>query len=107
MPPESRQAGQKQLIALLASMRDETPTGSGISIQWCESTEAYVVAVIPGSSLVWEAADFDVPDIERLAARLWDLYGDQIAEGLFSKRGSWQPFNEEELAEIRSILGSV
>ena len=40
-----------------------------------------------------------------LAATLWNLYGNEISQGEYSKNGTWHDFTPDELKRIRDVLG--
>ena len=102
--PDSRAAGNEELLQLLRMMDEEAPANYGIGIQWCPSVAAYVAACVIGPGLTWHNTGFDATSRDALGARLWDLYGDVIAEGHYSKNGDWHRFTDAELKTIRRIL---
>ena len=85
--PDSRAAGMEELLELLRMMDEEAP--AGISIQWCPSVAAYIAACVTGPGLTWHTTGFDVASRDALGARLWDLYGNVITKGHYSKNGDW------------------
>ena len=102
--PDSRATGQEELFELLRMMDEEAPADRGISIQWCPSVAAHVAACITEPGLTWHASGFDATSRDALGARLWELYGDVIATGHYSKNGDWHRFSDLELNAIRTIL---
>ncbi len=103
--PGSRAAGQEELFELLRMMDEDAPADCGVSIQWCPSVDAHVAASVTEPGLTWRDLGFDVPHRDALAARLWECYGDVIAQGHYSKNGAWHGFAEVELRTIRTVLG--
>ena len=102
--PGSRPTGQEEFFELLRMMDEEAPADCGISIQWCPSVAAHVAAFVTEPGLTWHASGFDATSRDALGARLWDLYGDVIASGHYSKNGNWHHFTEGELKTIRTVL---
>ena len=103
--PGSRAAGQEELFELLRMMDEEAPADCGVSIQWCPSVDAHVAASVTEPGLTWHASGFDATRRDALGARLWERYGDVIAQGHYSKNGAWHGFSEGELRTIRTVLG--
>ncbi len=100
--PESRAAGQRELLDLLTVMHEKMPASIGINIQWCPEIEAHVLAAGSGGSLTW--GDLDAGNVDALAGKLWQRYGDQITKAEYSKDGpSWRSFSDVELATIRRL----
>ena len=100
-PPPSRAQGQRELHTLLSEM---TEAGHAVRIQRCPGTQAHVAAKGgPGPSLTWEQA-LNARNTDALAGALWQLYGDHIEQGHYSKDDKWHSFSEDELEQIRLIL---
>ena len=102
--PGSRTTGQEELFELLRMMDEEAPADCGISIQLCTSVDAHVVACITEPGLTWHTSGIDATSRDALGGRLWELYGDVIATGRYSKNGDWYRFSEPELKAIRTVL---
>ena len=105
--PGSRAAGHKELFELLRMMDEEAPADCGISIQLCTGVDAHVVACITEPGLTWHNSGIDAPRRDVLGARLWELYGNMIAAGHYSKNGKWHRFSELELKAIRTVLNGA
>src|SRR5436190_20914271 len=70
--PTSRASAQVELRDLLGRMYDEIVPDYGVNIQWCETTDAFVVAPIwPGRSLTWQQHTLNAHNVDTLAAELW------------------------------------
>ena len=103
--PDDRASGQKELFELLRMMDEEAPDDCGISIQYCSTVDAHVATCVTKSGLTWDRSGFDVAHRDALGAKLWECYGDVIANGHYSKNATWHGFTEGELRTIRTVLG--
>jgi hypothetical protein len=107
--------GLEQLRTLLTSLRNDVPDGVRARLYTCDRLHELVVLIEPAHDITGSerlcvergiVQDGD-PD-EALVIELWRRYGEVIESGNYSlRRGTFQPFSDEDLALVRSAAARL
>jgi hypothetical protein len=106
---------QAALVALLISMRDDTPAPYCIEILRCPRLRTFVASPrtskptgrvhLGGALYSCDVDGHDIHSVESLANALWTVFGDSMTKGRFSRRnGNWRRFDDDDLENIRTLL---
>lgn len=118
--PLGTASGRGELTALLESMRDSVSGKQVVSIRECNNLHQPIASLTeeamghlgdavllsdgsPSKLYAWAQYFARTSrDVNSLADGLWNILGSSICEGRFSYRdGTWQEFNDHDLAFIR------
>lgn len=113
-------ASRAELLALLISMRDNSPSPWRVVIQPCGGPEKLVVTLTdidrqdcvairsgatPGGVLYCHPLSPGIHDVDDLLEALWSEFGESINRGRFSYvAGEWRQLSDVEITNIGALL---